>query len=83
MEVMKTLINRYRNNPVLFVKEVLEAEPEPEQVEMLESINHNRMTAVKAGHGVGKTTSLAWAILWFMFTRPYPKIPCTAPTMHQ
>ena len=83
MEIMKTLINRYRHNPVMFVKEVLGAEPEPEQIQMLESINTNRMTAVKAGHGVGKTTSLAWAILWFMFTRPYPKIPCTAPTMHQ
>lgn len=83
MELMKTLVSRYRDDPVLFVKEVLGADPEPEQVEMLESIKNNRMTAVKAGHGVGKTTSLSWAILWFMFTRPFPKIPCTAPTMHQ
>ena len=80
---MTTLVNRYRHNPVLFVKEVLQAKPEPEQIEMLESVNNNRMTTVKAGHGVGKTTTLAWVILWFMFTRPYPKIPCTAPTMHQ
>ena len=83
MNLMTKLVNRYRHNPVLFAKEVLGAEPEPEQVQMLESVNNNRMTAVKAGHGVGKTTSLAWVILWFMFTRPYPKIPCTAPTMHQ
>ena len=80
---MAPLINRYRHNPILFVREVLQASPEPEQIEMLNSVNNNRMTAVKAGHGVGKTTTLAWVILWFMFTRPYPKIPCTAPTMHQ
>ena len=83
MEKLTELINRYRNNPVLFVKEVVGAEPEPEQIMMLESINKNRMTAVKAGHGVGKTTTLAWVILWFMTTKPYPKIPCTAPTMQQ
>lgn len=80
---MTPLINRYRHNPILFVEEVLQATPEPEQIEMLNSVNDNRMTTVKAGHGVGKTTTLAWVILWFMFTRPYPKIPCTAPTMHQ
>ena len=80
---MRTLINRYKNNPVLFAREVLKAEPEDEQIQMMNSVRDNRMTAVKAGHGVGKTTALSWVILWFMFTRPFPKIPCTAPTMHQ
>jgi len=80
---MKKLINRYRHDPVLFVEEVLKAKPEPEQRQMLTALNENRMIAIKAGHGVGKTTTLAWSILWFLFTRPYPKIPCTAPTMHQ
>ena len=80
---MKTLIKRYRNNPILFVREVCKAEPEIEQIQMLDSVNKNKMTTVKSGHGIGKTTTLAWTILWFMFTRPFPKIPCTAPTMHQ
>ena len=72
---MEALIHRYRNDPVLFAREVLKAEPEDEQIQMLNSVRDNRMTAVKAGHGVGKTTSLSWIILWFMFTRPFPKIP--------
>lgn len=80
---MTNLIKRYRNNPILFVREVCKAEPEIEQIQMLDSVNKNKMTAVKSGHGIGKTTTLAWTILWFMFTRPFPKIPCTAPTMHQ
>lgn len=25
----------------------------------------------------------AWAILWFLFTHPYAKVPCTAPTIRQ
>lgn len=77
------LVDRYRENPVLFVREMFNVEPEPEQIEIMESVNKNRMTTVKSGHGVGKTAGLAWLILWFLFTRPYPKIPCTAPTMHQ
>lgn len=80
---MTNLTKRYRNNPILFVREVCKAEPEIEQIQMLDSVNKNKMTAVKSGHGIGKTTTLAWTILWFMFTRPFPKIPCTAPTMHQ
>lgn len=81
--MIQKLVDRYRHDPVLFVKEMFDAEPEPEQIEMLNSVNENRMTTVKAGHGVGKTTTLAWVVLWFMFTRPFPKVPCTAPTMHQ
>lgn len=41
------------------------------------------MTSVRSGHGVGKSTVEAWAVIWFMLTRPFPKIPCTAPTQHQ
>ena len=70
---MKKLINRYRHNPVLFVEEVLKAKPEPEQRQMLTALNENRMIAIKAGHGVGKTTTLAWSILWFLFTRLFCK----------
>ncbi len=39
--------------------------------------------SIMAGQGVGKDTSAAWAILWFLCCFPYPKIPCTAPTAHQ
>jgi hypothetical protein len=39
--------------------------------------------AIKSGHGTGKSSMESWAILWFLATRPFPKIPCTAPTQHQ
>ncbi|WP_286167092.1 terminase B [Clostridium sp. D33t1_170424_F3] len=41
------------------------------------------MTSIRSGHGVGKSAVEAWTVIWFMATRPFPKIPCTAPTQHQ
>lgn len=39
--------------------------------------------AVGSGHGVGKTTLVAWLILWFMSTRPNPQVVVTANTNAQ
>ena len=39
--------------------------------------------AVASGHGVGKTTIVAWIILWFISTRPNPQIVVTANTTTQ
>lgn len=39
--------------------------------------------AVASGHGVGKTTLVAWVILWFISTRQNPQIVVTANTAGQ
>lgn len=39
--------------------------------------------AVASGHGIGKTALVAWIILWFASTRPYPQIVVTANTTNQ
>ena len=39
----------------------------------------NRISIV-SGHGTGKSTTISWLILWFLFVRPESQIPCTAPT---
>lgn len=36
-----------------------------------------------SGHGVGKSVTLAWLILWFLFCYKNAQIPCTAPTAEQ
>jgi hypothetical protein len=41
------------------------------------------MTSVKSGHGVGKSAVESWLVIWFLCTRPFSKVPCTAPTQHQ
>lgn len=74
---------KLRDEPVLFVEEILKATPDPWQAEMLNALKTHGRVAVRSGHGVGKSCAQSWAALWFMFTRPYSKIICTAPTLHQ
>jgi hypothetical protein len=73
----------YRNRPVEFVEDFIGVKPDTVQSEILRSVAENQMTTVRSGHGIGKSSVEAWAIIWFMSTRPFPKIPCTAPTQHQ
>jgi len=40
-------------------------------------------SAVVSGKGVGKGTTVAWVVLWFMSTRKYPQIVVTANTKVQ
>lgn len=73
----------YADHPVEFVEDIIGATPDEEQAKILRSVAKNPMTTVRSGHGVGKSTVEAWVVIWFMVTRPFPKIPCTAPTQHQ
>ena len=77
-------VKRYRKNPVLFVREVLGTTPDQWQVEFLNHIAAgNRRISVRSGHGVGKSTAAAWAMLWYLFLRFPVKIVVTAPTSSQ
>lgn len=76
-------IRYYAVHPVEFVQDIIRATPDDKQAEILNSLVVNPMTSVRSGHGIGKSTVEAWAVIWFLVTHPYPKIPCTAPTQHQ
>ncbi len=80
---MKQAILYYADHPTAFVKDIIQATPDKEQAKILESVAKNQLTTVRSGHGVGKSTVEAWVVIWFLLTRPFPKIPCTAPTQHQ
>jgi phage terminase large subunit len=74
----------YYDHPVEFVQDIIKVkELEKEQIETLQSVVDNNRTAVKSGHGIGKTALEAWALIWFLMTRPMCRVPCTAPTQHQ
>lgn len=77
------LIRRSKNDPVLFAKSVIRANPTEQQIEILNSIANGNKVAVKAGHGIGKSACISWVVLWYLVTRPISIIPITAPTMHQ
>jgi len=42
-----------------------------------------RWITVSAGHGIGKSTTEAWLVLWFLFVWKNSKIGCTAPSGDQ
>ena len=77
-------IKKYRDNPVLFVREVLGVEPDEWQVEFLNAVAHGeRKISIRSGHGVGKSTGGSWAMLWYLLTRYPVKVVVTAPTSSQ
>jgi hypothetical protein len=77
-------IRLYRNDPVKFVRVVLQETPLRWQEELLRKIAAGkRRISVRAGHGVGKSTVCSWAIVWVMCTRFPQKCVMTAPTAGQ
>jgi phage terminase large subunit len=77
-------ITLYRADPVLFVKEVLGVEPDEWQKDFLTAVaSGERKISIRSGHGVGKSTTASWAMLWFLLTRYPVKVVVTAPTSAQ
>ena len=75
---------QYMDDPVLFVKEVLGADPLPYQAEFLGAIaSGERKISIRSGHGTGKSTSASWAMLWYLLMRFPNKVVVTAPTSGQ
>lgn len=85
---------RYHDDPVLFVQEVLDPTividgvtfrgPDADQIKVMQAVARgDRRIAVRSGHGVGKTAVLAWLIIWHILTREPQKVLATAPTSSQ
>lgn len=69
----------WRDNPVLFVQEALSVEYLARwQQESLQAVSQFDRIAIRSGHGVGKTTFLAWLVLWWELTRLPNKVAVTA-----
>jgi hypothetical protein len=73
-------LTRWKNSPVLFVREVLGVVPDPWQREVLAAFPHQRRLAMKACKGPGKTAVEAWLAWNFLLTRPNAKVAATAIT---
>jgi len=65
------------------VEDVFQGTPDPWQCDALDALVEEDNVAVRACHGVGKTALIAWAVDWFLATRPFSKIPITAPTFNK
>ena len=72
-----------RDDPALFVRVVIGAEPQPWQILALNAVRDHPRVAIKSCHGVGKSAYLSWLSLYWICTRVPSKVPATAPTHHQ
>lgn len=84
------LLARYRNSPLLFVREVIGARiVSADQEKLLRAVGDactgkdKPYISVVSGTGTGKTASLAWLVLWALCTHARAKVPCTATTYTQ
>ena len=69
---------------MFFVRTMLGVTPTKQQARVLRAIDEGkRKISIRSGHGTGKTTLLAWIVLWWGLFRDDAKIPMTAPTSHQ
>ena len=81
--IVERAIKELWDDRVGFVKYIIGATPTNQQAEALTLLNTNQNVTVKSGHGTGKSGVEAWSVLHYMSCRPFPKIPCTAPSKHQ
>ena len=76
-------LKEWKGSALLFATECLGVTPSNQQAELLAAVSKNKRITVRSGHGAGKSSASSWIILWFMCTRPYAKVVCTAPTNRQ
>jgi len=79
-----TKLREWKKSPLLFATEAVPGfNPSGQQVELLKSIVDKKRVTIRSGHGTGKDACASIVILWFLCTRPYSKVVCTAPTGRQ
>jgi hypothetical protein len=82
-EMFRERISVYRNDPVVFAREILRFEPDSWQNDVLFDLAKYDKVTVRSGQGVGKTGVEAAALLWFLCCFNYARVVATAPTRQQ
>lgn len=76
-------LRTWYDSPLLFATEAIGVTPSAQQADALAKFPATKRMTIRSGHGTGKDAFASWIILWFLSTRPYPKVLCTAPTGRQ
>ena len=79
----QTALANATSNPLPFITEVLQVEPEPWQRAAWEQLAKHDRLSIRSGHGVGKTFWVSATALWYLLTRRDVKIPIAANTQDQ
>lgn len=78
-----TLLDSYWDNPVWFAEDMLGFKADPWQEKVLMDLAKHPKVSVRSGQGVGKTGLESIVVVWYLCTRPFPKVIATAPTRQQ
>lgn len=73
----------FRRDPVKFFELVLGVEPWSKQREIIEAIRDNQRVAVKSGHKVSKSHTLAGVALWYYCSFEDARVVCSSTTSRQ
>lgn len=82
-DAQKAVLRWRKGGPARFAKEVFGADPTEQQWKASKAIVEKRRVSIRSGHGTGKSTFMAWAVIWFLACYFPAKVPATAPTSHQ
>ncbi|WP_086922252.1 hypothetical protein [Variovorax sp. JS1663] len=82
-ETQRAVLRWRKGGPALFAQEVLGAKPTDQQWDASRHLVKTRRVSIRSGHGTGKSTFMAWCVLWFLSCYFPAKVPATAPTAHQ
>jgi phage terminase large subunit len=84
LDAYQILRDHWRNDPVRYAVERLGLQATWQQQQILEAlIPEGAKVTVRSGHGIGKSGVAAAAVWWFLETRNFARVPCTAPASHQ
>jgi hypothetical protein len=80
LQRLKYLIDRFRYDPLGYVQAVIRPPViSDDQRKLLQAVaKPGAHVAVKSGTTTGKTSALAWLVIWFINTHSEARVPCTA-----
>ena len=81
--VSEEALQFYEDHPIEFCEDLIGVELDTWQKKAFDALVEDHFIAIRAGSGVGKTVWLSLATLWFLGTKPFSKVPTTAPSQHQ
>ena len=73
----------YEDHPIEFCSDLLGMKLDKWQQEATLALRDDHFVAIRSGSGIGKSVWLSAMAMWFLGTKPFSKIPCTAPSKHQ
>lgn len=82
-DISKEALQFYEDHPIEFCRDLIDVELDTWQKQAFDALVKDHFVAIRAGSGVGKTVWLSLATMWFLGTRPFSKVPTTAPSQHQ